>query len=354
MVKNNTKIDFKGKDFFIGFDTARKRWSVTIRYEDMELKTYSMNPSPEELVKYLHKNYPGGVYHTVYEAGYGGFWIHRRLMELGCDSMVVNPADIPTTHKDKDRKTDPVDSRKLARELSKGNLEAIYVPSEESQNLRLLSRHLRRCIQSQTRVKNRIKSLLSYIGISYADGTKKTPKSYIRWLQELSLDNGPARQTLQCHISELQEHHNRVNSIVKQIKDYCREIGSSDILSLLCTIPGIGLRTAITLYTEIIDINRFKKLDHLKAYSGLIPTTDSTGERDRAKGITKRRNVFLRHVLIEASWVAIRKDPALLQYYSKACFRMKGQQAIVRVAKKLLSRIRYVWKTGNPYECSIN
>ena len=108
------------------------------------------------------------------------------------------------------------------------------------------------------------------------------------------------------------------------------------------------------LITEIIDIDRFKKLDHLKAYSGLIPTTDSTGERDRAKGITKRRNIFLRHVLIEASWVAIRKDPALLQYYSKACLRMKGQQAIVRVAKKLLSRIRYVWKTGHPYECSKN
>lgn len=354
MGKNSTAVDFEGKHFFVGIDTARKKWSVTIRCEEMELKTFSMNPYPEELVRHLKRHYPGGTYRAVYEAGFGGFWAQRRLNELGCETIVVNPADVPTTDKDKDRKTDPIDSRKLARELSKGNLNAIYVPCEEAQNLRSLSRHLRRCVQSQTRVKNRIKALLNYNGVEYPSATKRLSKGYANWLQELELDNGPGRQTMQYHVEELLEHRTRIAKIIRQIKTYCKKTGRYHIIELLRSVPGVGLRTAITLYCEIIDINRFRKFDHLKSFVGLVPATKSTGGQERTRGITNRSNPFLRQMLIEAAWVAVRWDPGLLQYYSKTVTRMKAQQVIVRVAKKLLNRIRYVWKNEKPYERSLN
>ena len=54
---------------------------------------YTMDPSPEQLAKFLKTHYPDGIYHSVYEAGFCGYWIHRRLLELGIDNIVVNAAD---------------------------------------------------------------------------------------------------------------------------------------------------------------------------------------------------------------------------------------------------------------------
>ena len=87
-------LSFSNLHFFTGVDTHLKNWRVTIQNSGIELKTFSMNPSPDELYGYLNKNYPGGVYHIVYEAGFCGFWPQRKFKELGINCIVVNPPDL--------------------------------------------------------------------------------------------------------------------------------------------------------------------------------------------------------------------------------------------------------------------
>ena len=115
----------------------------------------------------------------------------------------------------------------------------------------------------------------------------------------------------------------------------------------------IGFVAAITLYTELFDILRFKRFDELASYVGLVPSLTSTGETSTEYGITQRKNRHLRYILIEAAWVAIRCDPALLLKYNELTKRMKNQDAIVRIAKKLLRRIRSVWLNEVPYVCAV-
>ena len=146
--------------FFIGIDVHKKKWVVTIRALGMFLQTFSMNPSPQELEKHLRRKYPKGKYYSVYEAGFCGFWIHRKLISLGIESRVTNAADVPTTNKEKVNKRDKVDSKKLARELEKGDLTAIYVPEIEHQQLRSLCRLRHRYSQQITRIKKPHKKLL--------------------------------------------------------------------------------------------------------------------------------------------------------------------------------------------------
>ncbi len=67
----------------------------------MELKTFSMDPSPEALHRYLQRNYPGGRYTRAYEAGFCGFWIHRNLESLGIKNLVIHAADVASTNKEK-------------------------------------------------------------------------------------------------------------------------------------------------------------------------------------------------------------------------------------------------------------
>src|SRR5512135_709001 len=105
----------------------------------------------------------------------------------------------------------------------------------------------------------------------------------------------------------------------------------------------------MTLLTELHEINRFKNLDKLCSYVGLIPDTDSSGETERDTGITKRRNAHLRGILIESSWIAVRKDPALMMSFNTLCRKMPKTNAIVRIARKLLARIRYVLRNQEIY-----
>ena len=119
------------------------------------------------------------------------------------------------------------------------------------------------------------------------------------------------------------------------------------------SVPGIGFVIAMTLYTEIITIGRFNRFDALASFVGLVPSVSGSGEQEWDNGMTPRSSSFLRYLLIEAAWVAIREDPALTLAFTELCRRMKKQEAIVRIAKKLLRRIHSVWKNQKEYVLAV-
>lgn len=69
-------------------------------------------------------------------------------------------------------------------------------------------------------------------------------------------------------------------------------------------------------------------------------------------GLTKRSNHQLRSLLVEASWVAVRSDMALQQYYRIHAYK-EPNKAIIKVAHKLLSRMRAVIISGVPYQVGL-
>lgn len=350
-MKNVNKLSFSGKHFYIGIDVHKKSWTVTIRCEKTVLSTFSMNPSPEDLKKHLEKNYPGGKYFSVYEAGYCGFWIHRRLCAFGIENIVINPADVPTTDKERRHKTDSWDSRKLSRELINNSLRAIYVPDEFHESLRSLCRLRERTVSHQTRLKNRIKAYLSLHGISLPPNSEcqHWSRRFMNMLKELEFAHDPGANTLEFSLAELEATRKRLLEITRQLRRYSQKGQNNSVIEYLLSVTGVGFITAITFYTEIMDMTRFSNCDRLNTFVGFAPSTHSSGEKNKSTGITKRKNRFLRYLLIEAAWIAIRKDPALLMHYTELVKRMPTQQAIIRIAKKLARRMRYVWLNQQPY-----
>jgi hypothetical protein len=65
--------------------------------------------------------------------------------------------------------------------------------------------------------------------------------------------------------------------------------------------------------------------------------------------MTQRHHSSLRWLLIEASWIAVRKDPAMMEAFNEYGKRMRKTKAIVKIARKLLNRIRYVLKNQAEY-----
>jgi transposase len=348
-------LDFIDQKFFIGLDVHDRFWKVTIRCNGMPLKTFSMNPSPPELAQYMTKHYPGGSYYSVYEAGFCGFWVHRELCALGFHNIVINPADVPTSGKEKTNKNDKRDSRKLARELENGSLEAIYVPTEPQQQRRSLCRLRFRTVENCKRVKNRLKGLLHYYGYHIPSHTEMPHWSgkFIQWLKALKFAHAPGNDYLQFALEELANHRQRLTAITRQLRRYSREPELAPTFQCLHSVSGIGFITAITLLTELIDMARFKTFDDTACFVGLIPSEHSTGGNDNSAGITSRRNKYLRPLLIEAAWVAVREDPAMTQAFHQLTKRMTPQRAIIRMAKKLLRRIRHVWLNQTPYVTAV-
>ena len=123
--------------------------------------------------------------------------------------------------------------------------------------------------------------------------------------------------------------------------------------TLIRSIPGIGLITGMIFLTEIEDIARFENSDKLAGFIGLTPTCHSSGERESKGEITPRRHNSMRKTLVESSWIAVRRDPALSLSFSKYCKRMEPNKAITRIARKLVNRVFFVLTNEKKYEYKI-
>lgn len=348
------KLDFNGQNIYVGIDVHLKSWSVTVLSESSVLKKFRQDPRPEALHKFLVTNYPGASYYSVYEAGFSGFWTHNRLSELGINNIVVNPADVPTMLKEKLRKTDAVDCGKLARGLRAGDLQGIYIPRAEILEIRSLIRLRNSIVKDTTREKNRIKSLLCFHGIEIPDQFTRHSignwsKRFLQWLGEVDMSTEYGRKTLDLHIEQFVRLRQMLLQETRVIRQLSRSEPFAEPLRLLMTVPGIGITTGITLLTEIDNASRFKSAEQLAAYIGLIPMCHSSGEKEGIGDITVRKHAILRCYLVEAAWIAIRKDPAMTMAYEEYKKRMNGNKAIVKIARKLVNRIFFVLKRKTEY-----
>lgn len=350
MQTQSTQFDFTGQNIYVGIDTHLKSWNVTVMMEPYYQKTFSQNANAMTLFNHLQEYYPGGSYFSAYEAGFAGFMPHYRLMELGIQSIVVNPADVPTTGKEKVQKNDSRDSQKIARSLKNGELTPIYVPSLQTLADRSLVRLRKTVARDLAKTKTQIKSFLHCNGIDIPEDLSKEnwTRKFIKWLTEIEI--GPFRDTLDGHLGKYHYVYAQKLGISRKVKILSATPRYKENMELLQSIPGVGYITAITFLTEIENIKRFKNLDRLCGFIGLVPSTNSSGENERIGEITPRGHRILRDILIEASWKAIGKDPALGTTYSRLGNRMKPNKAIIRITKKILSRMRFVLNNRTRYE----
>jgi|SRR5687767_3680680 len=348
-------LDFTGQSIFCGIDIHKKNWSVCLRNEERELKIFSQNPEPGILAHFLNRFYPGANISIAYEAGFCGYWPQQVFATEGLSCKIIHPPDIPQPDKSRRYKTDRIDCRKLALELSKGFLNSIYIPRQSTIQSRSLVRTRQQLVKDQTRYKNRILSFLNFFGIDVPEGYKKSThfsKRFICWLEQLPLASS-SKAALQVKISVLKSIREQLVAINRKLRALAESQEYKHLIRLLLSIPGIGIQSALILATELEDITRFKNFDHLAGYAGFKPDVYSTGEKNVIKGITHQCNTLVRETLVECAWMVIGRDPALTQAYYEYKKRMHYNKAILRIAKKLLNRVRYVLLKNQEYQIGI-
>jgi len=345
-MKEDKKNYFSGTDIYIGLDVHKKSWDASIYVENIFYKSMSISPpSTKVLSDILRKNFPCGNYYVVYEAGFSGYWIYDELTENGLDCVVVSPADIPMSNKDKNFKTDRNDSKQLAQKLRSGLLEGIHIPEKIQREHRALLRLRDKFVKDRTRIKNYIKSNLMFfgkvIGKDYED-TRSWSKKFIQGLSRVKYLSDQGKDVIAELLKMVSVYEESIKGIDAKIKQLSLTHQYKQDVEILCSVPGISTLSAMILLIEIGDFSRFEDTNKLKSFIGLIPQEHSSGEKEIKTGITRRGNKFLKKIVIESSWVAIKRDKTLLSLYTKLTKRMRGSKAIIVIAGILLNRIRSI------------
>ena len=92
-------------------------------------------------------------------------------------------------------------------------------------------------------------------------------------------------------LSRYKDMKTRIEEVQKQLAGMGKEINE---VKLLMSLPGIDYYSAIAIYSEIGDINRFPDRDHFASYTGLVPKVIQSGSQERYGHITKRGPSILR------------------------------------------------------------
>jgi len=355
MQNKSTKIlDFSGHNVYVGLDVHGASWAVNILVDEIEHRRFTQPPDPLVLCNYLNTNFPGANYYSAYECGFSGYHHHRKLLELGIHNIVINPADLPVTDKEKINKRDPIDSRRISRALQNNQLKGIHVFNPKHEQFRSLFRMRWRAAKEHRRVKNRIRSFLHYYGMLPPEELNPDywTIAFLSWLKQLQLPTQAGTLALNYLLTSFESTKTQVLQVTRQLRQQVK-LHYLDIFNRLMTVPGIGPINAMCLIAEIGDMSRFKSCKQLASFVGLIPRSHQSGVKDPNCSLTYRSNKYLRSALVESAWMALRYDPALLKYYKEKITKYKAQVAIIKIAHKVLNRIRYVWLNEDTYQIGL-
>ena len=338
---------------FIGLDIHKKTWKLHFTSDLVEGAGHTFPPDTQKIKNYVCRNYSDYEVSIAYEVGCCGYEPARNFISFGWDTFVVNPADIPKPAKNNFVKTDKIDAKNIAKQLRSGNLRKLIIPEKPREALRCLTRQRTALVRDYRRIKSRIKSLLLYhqIHIPPDMDSPKWSLKFLDWLKALNFENDNTNFTLESMLNQYVFIDKEIKSVSNTIRAYCKKHYKLDY-NLLRTIPGIAGLTAAYILAELGDLRRFTSFKKLASYVGFVPGIQQSGDNLYTTGANPRANRHVRNMIIEASWIAIRTDPVMQNYYRS--HPGKNSKAVIfKVGRKLLSKLLGVIKTETPYSIGV-
>jgi transposase len=327
----------------VGMDTDSRGFDIAIAEgfgsDNNEVRSLGRIPATMDAVDKLIKKLRKQGYtqlRFVYEAGPCGFGIYRHLQgREAIECAVIAPSKIPSKPGER-VKTNRRDALKLARTDRSGELEAIYVPTEEDEAMRDLSRGRGSAVEAATRVKQQLKSLLLRHGIKYTGKGESWSSAYYEWLGRLQLPHPAQAYVLAEGLVALDESEARVKRLTERIRELLPVWRMEPVVAALQALRGVAMITAVEMVAEVGDLTRFSNPREVMGYLGLAPSEHSTGDKRRQSNITKAGNGHARRSLVESAWAYARQP-----YVSRALKqRQQGlSQEVIQISWRAQVRL---------------
>jgi len=334
---------------YVGLDTHKETIAVAVADAlGGKARYYGEIANTPEAIRKLVKNLcpDGEVISFCYEAGPCGYEIYRQISQLGHHCSVVAPSLIPVKPGER-VKTDRRDSEKLCRLDRAGELTPVWVPDQEQEAMRDLTRAREDMKGVERTIKQRLNAFLLRYGRSYTSGKSRWTRTHFRWLEGLKFNVAVQQIVFQEYVDAVKQAEARVAGLEKEMEKALEHWVLAPVVEALMALRGIKLITAMTVMAELGDITRFDSPRQLMSFLGLVPSEASSGLTRRRGGITKTGNGHVRRVLVEAGWCyrfPARKT-AYLQRRAEKC--SEAVQAIAwKAQKRLCGRYTHLLERG--------
>lgn len=339
----NTRLRHESKGLCkLGIDTHAKAYMVVRQLEGMSPQP-AQRFTPDKFLVWVAKLLEQG-YEVIscYEAGPTGYWLHRRLEQLGATNYVVCPTRLDS--RGKGVNTDKTDALELAVRLdrfvagNKKTFSVVQVPSAEQERKRQVSRQRQQLRDKRLSFAAQGRMLLLSQGYRQSNSWWKKAQ----W-EDLQASLPPwLVEPLAIWVRLIQALQQEIKRLEKSIEQQAP-----------ARLPqGMGRLTHEILDREVKDWARFKNRRQIGSYSGLTGGVNSSGEQHADLSITKAGNRRLSRCLVECAWRLLLKQPDywLVKKWRSVLLNPKAhsrrrKQAIVAFARQLLVDI-WKWKTG--------
>jgi transposase len=328
-----------------------------------------------------------GVTHVAMEAS--GVYtdpVYYALTELDfTEVIVVNPAHVKAL---KGHKTDAKDCARLAELLECGLLHGSFIPSAEQRQVRDLTRYRMKVVQARASEIQRLQKALESAGIKLDSVLSDITGVSGRLMIDALIDGERRAQVLadlakgtlrsagkqadlpmaltarftdhhamlcRLHRDQIKLHDHAIAGLDEQIAGragrWLRELG------LLKSVPGFGDVVSAAWLAEIGPAPHrwFPSHDKLACWVTLCPGNNISA-RKRKSGRTGDAGTYIKPVLVQAAWAAIRVRGRLQARYRRLVRRFGGdknpgakKKAITAIAHTLLKIAYQVLRSGEPY-----
>lgn len=340
--------------------------------QKVKVEQFSCPTFTDDLRACAQKMVSEGIKHIAMEST-GIFW--KPVYNIfHAEGLIVTLGNATHMKNVPGRKTDMKDSHWIAYLHRHGFIRPSFIPEEEFQDLRLLTRHRVTLLQEKSRIKNRVQKILEdgniklssvindvfgvggravldkiSVGVTDAKELANAVKTNIKRKEDLekSLSNclRPVHTFL---IKELLLEVDSVNTRAEEIDNRINQLFTphEDIINRLCEIPGISRTASTQILAETSNnLSTFKDDRHFAAWAGVAPGNNESAKKKR-KSRTRQGNPALKCYLVQSAVGAIKKKNSFYRAkHNQLRFSLGSyNKATVAIANKLARVIYHIIK----------
>ena len=336
----------------LGIDLGKFKSVVCIfATSDAEIRFETLPTDPKSFRDLLTRIAPDM---TLFETSTAAGWVYDLCKELELPCQVVNPSGEAWQWKKVKRKTDRDDAEKLVRLYLLHELPTVHMTTVEIRQQRALVNFRQRLIGQRTRLQNHIRALFQAQGLAMPPAQKAWSAraraewaTYAKPINECEPDQ-LWRGFLHVDLALFEAFETQMAKLEKRLNDLGK---ANPKVTLLTSIPGVGVRTAEAIVAYLDEPERFRNSREVSAYAGLVPRQFQSGTMDRKGRITKRGPSTLRKLLVECAWMVRRYNPWGAEIVERISRGQKGRikSAVVALARKLLVCCWAMLKKNEPW-----
>ena len=314
----------------------------------------------------------------------GKYWVPVwNVLEGDIHVCIANPKWVSAVKGNKD---DKKDSKWIGDLFRMGLVPGSYIPVKDIRVLREFTRYRSKLVSMRSSEKNRFQNAFTVCNLTLdavvSDMFGKSATAIENYLLEadtvdpeqcLSLLRGSLKKKASDVVEAVQgfnmtpEQKERVRIVQGHFADIDHRIQQIDQIvdrlieryegqiSLLCTIPGIDRRIAITILSEIgTDMSQFGSSKRLCNWAGLAPANNQSAGKKKSVRVS-RAGVYLKPALVEAAHAAVKsteKQPYYRLKYERLMKRRGKKRAVVAIARMILTAIFAMLQTGEIFNPS--